>query len=126
MSRGLGKIERQVIEQIKKNGRKMGVKHEGVMDLVEEDGWVTALEIVWYVDKTLNNVDLEDNYEPSKAIYQSINRAIRSLEKKGYVVSQRKYACEHNYWAVTRLGDIKRGKKWNGGRTYEKIIKLNV
>lgn len=119
MSKGLGKIEQLVLKKIKECERKnMPIRYDNVSwKWSNEDGWAYVADIVEKINCYLNNLNVEDDYvTPFSSVYQSVYRAIRSLEKKGHIISlKRSYRGLDQDYASDK-----------GGRRYSKLVKLNV
>lgn len=95
MSRGLGKVESFVLEAIADKGGKV----PGIGELALK--WVYGMD-VFRTDRNLGG------QEPSRAVYQSICRAVRSLERKGYVISEKKGLGERERLSFGQRG----GESW--------------
>ena len=123
MCRGLGKIERKIIEMLEYD------RNNGTWYLERWDGFISVNEILPRIFFDLNHWDKIDNNSEfynedyvnefgkgtiTPPMYQSAVRAIRSLEKKGMVTTKKECrACMIDYGS-------------RGGWRYNKDIKLIV
>lgn len=129
MSKGLGKIERRILEVLKwqrKKDKEFYRVHPQYKPHYDHDITMTMYQVFYgdnYWRKIENSYDEYDkeftekygyhDFELTASQKQRVWRAVRSLERKGYVTTEKKYAGRNTLFS-------------HGGRKYYKTINLNV
>lgn len=84
MSRGLGKIERKIIEELKKMKLHKSYK-------IEWKCHTDLKSLVYYVFDLYDEISEDNSDKPTQSQYISTWHAVKSLEKKGIVETKREW-----------------------------------
>lgn len=107
MSRGLGKIERAILEALKKHNAD-GIKH----NIHNEWEQISSLTLYVYHPDRLEwdgEIDFCEDFDDrsySRAEYVAIHRAVQTLERKGLVETEQRtgyLSHPYNFWKVVKL-----------------------
>lgn len=106
MGRGLGEIQKKIIEILKHERKKYARE------------WYDIINVAWLVHNGLYCFESLDGHhipeEPPESVKQSVWRAVRSLEKRGLIKTKIEIASWRQYWN-------KKGDRYGGSRWHKKV-----